>query len=799
MNVDDRLKAPLSIVRGINPKIIAVSTLGDVLTDIKNQDKQKAEALAQAYKEDPPQYKKLKDSLYGFIAGAFTKRDAEHCTEYVPLIVLDIDGIESEDDTKAIFETVSICAYTFAAFISPSGHGLRILVWCNNTESGHEKAYQQITEFYSKDLDIKTDVELRKAQGKRKAEGAHFDTSAKAFPRFWYYSFNDEFLFINENSKTFELSFGTGDSLAVETATAAVVPRASTTQSQQPRELKADKLTDDIIIEVVEHQLKNRNIASGRNNHVFHFSTLAREHGLDPSVISDYCMKFEEQGFGSAEIAATVKSGIERTNVKFEPIQVLAFYNKMKGVTPGQATPPSVNGHTQPLPAPATPSVKRIDYRATGVYEAKRNDNKFIQMCYYLQKKYVFRFNEVANEVEISLKAQNAYEAINMNGLTCELMEYGLTGVEKNLSAFLGNNNYCPKYDIFDDFFKTLPPWDGVDHIAKLAAYVETSENVDWWNMMFRKALIRTAACSLGLTQNRNCVTLYGGQNAGKTQFLRFLVPPVLKRFFKNGLSNPHTKDGKFEMMQNFIINLDDLDSMSKWDIGNLKSLFSVDFIKERPFFGTSPVIYRRRASFWGSTNKDDILDDDTGNTRWQMIKIVTIKHDNGGKDGYTQNVDIVQLWSQAYKALLDGEKYELTKEELSQSEVKNKSFVKVSHEQELIAKYYEKAAETEKEYFLTTSEIKSELEKVAGLHYSLNIQNLGRALAHLGVAKVTQRNERFDFPVKGYHVRLRPEFTKKDDAGFFPSVEPPQYEKNHTPVLNVPAMGAKPTEDLPF
>lgn len=803
-NSDVRANTPLSIVKGINPRIINVSNLKDVLADIKAQDPATTAKMLKAYKDDPPQYKKLKDSLYGFIAGAFTKRDAESCTEYAPLIVLDIDSIESTSKAHILFDKVREIGYTYACFISPSGHGLRILVFADNEHAEHENAYHFITEYYSEMLNIKTDVQLRKEQNTRKVAGVHFDTSAKAFPRFWYYSYNEALLYVNEKSKSFLLNDKSDKPLTPEGNTKATKapapPKAATTETP------TTKLTDDIIIEVVTEMLKTRSIPSGRNNYVFHFAALAKEHGLSEDANADHCLTFEEKDFTATEIAATVKSATERTQRKYEPIQVLAYYNKMRGIEtkPKKSKPLNkavttvlANGQTAIID-PTPVKLKKIDYHATGIYNAARNDNKFLQVCYYLQKKYKFRFNEVANEIDICLKNQDIWEVCNLNSLECELLEYGLTSVEKLIKIYLGNYNYCPIVDPLTLYFGGLEKWDGQDHITKLASFVETIDKADWFLMLLRKALIRTAACALGLTQNRNCLTLHGGQNAGKSRFIRFLVPPDLKKYYKEGLSNPSTKDGRMEMVQNFVVNLDDLDSKSKWEIGQLKSLFSIEQLKERPVFGIAPYVYKRRASLFASTNKDDILDDDSGETRWNVVKIKNINHDNGGDNGYAKKVNITQVWSQAYAALMAGEKYELTKEEIQVSEENNKAFQKVSLEQELIMKYFELGDIEDPNDFMTSSEIKAELEKVAGLHYSLNINNVGRSCGKLGIVKTSQRNERFKgHPVKGYCIRLRGEFAK-DNTMPFPNVAPPYFENNNPPVVKLPSVAGGGT-DLPF
>jgi len=375
-NSSDRKNAPLSIVRGINPKIITVSTMGDVLEDIPKQERAKAGQMVTAYKSDPPQYKKLKDGLHGFIVGAFTKRDADSCTKYVPCVVLDIDKIVSHDYAKQVFEDVSKLDYTFACFLSPSGHGLRILVWSDHIEQrDHERAYEQITAYYCQKTGLRTDVDIRASQNNKVVNTIHFDTSAKAFPRFWYYSYNDEFLYVNEDSKTFQLHKAEAETPPAPPTATVQKPKQKTDGVTSSHPVSKLVLTDAIIIEVVEEMLKTRSIPAGRNNYVFHFAALAKEHGLSDDVIADYCLSQEEADFKADEIAATVKSAVERTEKKFEPIQVLAYYKKLKGIETQPKTSKSVNKATTQVGAngqieinlPGSVVFKRLEYRATGV------------------------------------------------------------------------------------------------------------------------------------------------------------------------------------------------------------------------------------------------------------------------------------------------------------------------------------------------------------------------------------------------------------------------------------------------
>jgi predicted P-loop ATPase len=48
-----------------------------------------------------------------------------------------------------------------------------------------------------------------------------------------------------------------------------------------------------------------------------------------------------------------------------------------------------------------------------------------------------------------------------------------------------------------------------------------------------------------------------------------------------------------------------------------------MDFTKERPPFGRLQIPLRRIANFVGTTNKKEILSDETGNVRWIIVAIV--------------------------------------------------------------------------------------------------------------------------------------------------------------------------------
>lgn len=100
-----------------NAKIIEVLNAINVITYLR---KSLAESKMEAYE-------RAKKSLPAFTPSASFKggRKLEYLTAYTQIVVLDIDKLSKEQLTnaKALAQETS---YTYSAFISPSGNGLKI-------------------------------------------------------------------------------------------------------------------------------------------------------------------------------------------------------------------------------------------------------------------------------------------------------------------------------------------------------------------------------------------------------------------------------------------------------------------------------------------------------------------------------------------------------------------------------------------------------------------------------------------------------------------------------------------------
>jgi hypothetical protein len=129
----------------------------------------------------------LKKQLIAFtVSGTFNNgRSIDKINTYSKYVILDIDKLE-ESHLQLVKNTTRLAPYTYAAFISPSGKGLKIIVKVNTTKEHHKEAYKQVVDYYEQALNI------------------DIDTSGSDICRLCFVSY-DEDCFINNESDIFEV------------------------------------------------------------------------------------------------------------------------------------------------------------------------------------------------------------------------------------------------------------------------------------------------------------------------------------------------------------------------------------------------------------------------------------------------------------------------------------------------------------------------------------------------------------------------------------------------------------------
>ncbi|MVM29305.1 hypothetical protein GO755_04615 [Spirosoma sp. HMF4905] len=375
----------------------------------------------------------------------------------------------------------------------------------------------------------------------------------------------------------------------------------------------------------------------------------------------------------------------------------------------------------------------------------------------FLFDKHEYRVNIVSNQLERKSKAASEWELVNMADIEFELFNANFKGFKDPLRALFGSR-LIPRYDPFTTYFDGLPKWDESqpNYIEQLADFVQTDDRI-WWKRMFKKWLVRAVGQAIGkIPFNKQCLTLVGKQNDGKTTFLDFLIPEGLKNYAKKGFDFGH-KDGKFSLIQNFFINLDELASFEKKELNNeFKTVLSESTVKFRLLFQNIETPFPRRASFVASTNQFEFLTDETGNVRWLPFVVKYIQHDAGGPNGYAAVIDIDRVWAQALTLLNDPMFYcNMTPDEISHQEILNRRFLRTTTEMEVISKYYLPSEKGDSEaIFCTASDIEEYLRGKVSLR--LHRTQIGTAMSVMGFPKESGYSKEKGYSHKGYYVKMK-------------------------------------------
>ncbi|WP_185144221.1 VapE domain-containing protein [Empedobacter falsenii] len=299
------------------------------------------------------------------------------------------------------------------------------------------------------------------------------------------------------------------------------------------------------------------------------------------------------------------------------------------------------------------------------------------------------------------------------------------------------SNHYNP---IKNYFHNLLPKWDGYDYIGELVSKIVVNEHQEFFNLQFRKFLVRTILCACEKKiVNKNAIIFYSPkQNIGKSTFIRYLCPPILEEYIAENISND--KDSIIKIAKCLIINLDEMQNFMTKDIEFTKSLISKDSINERLPYGRKSERIERIASFLGSTNQIGILKDNS-NVRWLVFEVDHF-------DFSYSTIDINKVWSHAYHLAYHDKSFNpfLTADELNYNDAKNSKFRAFTREEEEIIAFVEHS-EDEKD-FLTVTELCFQLKKV---FINKNPIVLGRLLNNIGYKTIRIGDER----TKKYKIKL--------------------------------------------
>lgn len=377
----------------------------------------------------------------------------------------------------------------------------------------------------------------------------------------------------------------------------------------------------------------------------------------------------------------------------------------------------------------------------------------------HLSTLYDLRYNVVNELVEFKNKdSMVPWTAIESTAdLLIELDRSNIKMSESKLDKLL-NSSMIPAFDPFLEYFKSIQnQWDGsTDYISMLCDYIKLSEGFSMTDFKdeFKKMLVRVVACALDQKVVNRQIFLFVasgayGQNIGKTEFWRWLVPDELKNYYTENFDF-HNKDSQISMSEMLIVNLDDLENYDMAMIRHLKSTVSKADDTNRRAYAARQKRRIRRCSFVGSTNECDFLTDLTGNTRWVVFSVVSLDWQS-----YIKAIKPEWIWAHAYGLYKSGFRFFYNAEEIKRSEKRNESFLVQTDEQLFIARNFEPSTQdNEDAFFVTANDLCVIMTTISGnitKHYA--VIRMGKVLRKLGYRPTTQYNPAKCYSEKGYFV----------------------------------------------
>lgn len=696
--------------KGVHKAEVPPVEIMDFLNDIK-YGKWRGQVEAIRKEEDKEKRGLLKKKVASVtMSGVFTTRKAESLLQHSGFICIDIDGYE---DKTALRDD----PYTYALFTSIGGHGLAVAVKVKKDK--HKESFRWIQSYYYKNY------------------GIIVDPAPSSVASLRFVSFDPE-LYVNEKSKT---------ALTLE-------------EKKPPRQKIPVILSDSDISEVLsEIQSKQINLAESYEEYINIAFALA--HG------------FGEAGRAYFHIVASVSNKYKHNDADRQ--YTIALKGKRAGITVGTfywmaknggVTIPDNNRRAIHVASIAKKNERSKEAVVSQLVELENVEKEIAQtivdavydqkelseeafnavgikelmeaIVEFLRQNYKIRKNSVTQKVEVGEKemTQDVFNTV----LIKTKAFFNSKEVTRELLEQLICSEYTEVYNPITEYIEKNKHRNSTGNISRLHYSIESPTPLK--DVFIRKWMLSIIAAYDGHPV-RSVLALTGGQNTGKTEFFRRLLPKELQKYYAESKLDAG-KDDELLMCQKLIVMDDEMGGKSKQDEKRFKELTSKHTFSIRAPYARFNEDFKRLAILCGTSNDPDIITDPTGNTRILPIEVEEIYHDN------YNNIDKDELFMEAYRCYIEGEEWQLNKLEIDTLKEMSREFESTPYERELIAQFFSVPSDEKYSENLTATEIKDIIERKTEQKIT-NIKRFGIELKKIFGKK------RFYGGIGKYNVHIMP------------------------------------------
>lgn len=217
--------------------------------------------------------------------------------------------------------------------------------------------------------------------------------------------------------------------------------------------------------------------------------------------------------------------------------------------------------------------------------------------------------------------------------------------VSEALTVIAIKNGFHPIREMYEQ----LPMWDGVSRIDSwFRNHFEAEGHPEYLGQVFRKWMVAAVTRIYEPGAKFDWMIIFEGQqDIGKSSFGRLLFG---EKYYVDWLPNLADKEAALALQGLQCAEFSELADFKKNELDSLKAFLSRQIDKVRPPYGRRTVEYPRQVVFFGTVNRDTYLKDDTGNRRFNPVKVGRLDFDALIKERE-------QLWAEAvfiYKNCLE-------------------------------------------------------------------------------------------------------------------------------------------------
>lgn len=351
----------------------------------------------------------------------------------------------------------------------------------------------------------------------------------------------------------------------------------------------------------------------------------------------------------------------------------------------------------------------------------------------------------------IKSKIKEYVHPVEFNDIYLHLKDEDINVSASDLRMLIMSRNQMQTTNPIAEYFMSLDKaYKGISHMDMFIDHLDIVDFGDREDnyyenrarLLFRKWIVSTAACALGIKQNEVALGFIApGEGIGKTYLTEFITPQVLTDYYLNSKSDDKF-DLELEFSRNLIINFDELVGVGQGNAEEFKKVLSAKEFQFRSRCFAQKTKRIASATFTSNRNRDmgGFITTNMGYRRYGCIEINSIDW------AYSTKVDVNQIWAEAMMLLQSSTfDFVFSREDFREFEEYNSKYIKQDNAHSLISEYFSipESNDADGVEFMQPIDIIKSLNnarKIKSNMTNITEVTVGQALKALGFKKVQKR-----------------------------------------------------------